>query len=145
MGMILNALGVLALGALGWFTLEFVGRPVRGFFDLRRQVRTQMLRFENLNWPEYAFGDPPYGTETKEQAQFRKAQTILCDLSDELISFGQSEWLAAYFVRGLGFDPIRAGIRLAVLAEELGTLHEDRAANYRAVERLLKFTRIAAG
>jgi hypothetical protein len=40
--MLLNALGVIALGAMGWFTLEFVGRPVRGFFDLRRQVRTHM-------------------------------------------------------------------------------------------------------
>jgi len=133
MDMILNALGVLTLGALGWISLEFVGRPVRGFFDLRRQIRTQMLRFEDLAESiivlEFTSGPSP----------LREARKALSDLSDELISFGQSEWFAAYFVRRLGFDPIAAGRRLGVVAEELGTVYEDRAANYRAVDRALKF------
>jgi hypothetical protein len=133
---VLNVLGALALGALGWVSLEFVGRPVRGFYDLRRKIKTQMLRFENL---QPSLRDDGIAGETPTQAAFRKARTTLADLSDELISFGQSEWLAAYFVRRLGFDPVTAGRRLAVLAEELGTLHEDRAANYRAVDKALRF------
>jgi hypothetical protein len=46
--MILDAFGVLIFGAIGWFTLEFFGRPIRDFFDLRRRVRTEMLKFELL-------------------------------------------------------------------------------------------------
>jgi hypothetical protein len=137
MATVLNVLGALALGALGWVSLEFVGRPVRGFYDLRRKIKTQMLRFENFQPSLYDVDI--YGVETPPQAAFRKARTILSDLSDDLISFGQSEWLAAYFVRRLGFDPVTAGLRLAVLAEELGTVHEDRAANYRAVDKALRF------
>src|SRR5258708_36216917 len=116
MGMILNALGVLTLGTVGWLTLEFVGRPVRGFFDLRRKIRTQMLRFEDLApWIDDDF-PYVYGRESPSQATFRKASTTLSDLSDDLISFGQSEWLGAYFVRRVGFDPIAAGRCLKVVA-----------------------------
>lgn len=39
----LHALGVVGLGAIGWFTLEFVGRPVREFFSLRREVTPHAL------------------------------------------------------------------------------------------------------
>jgi hypothetical protein len=37
MALILNALGAIALGAVGWLTLEFFGRPVREFsaFDVK--------------------------------------------------------------------------------------------------------------
>lgn len=135
MGIIGNALGAIVLGALGWVALEFPGRPVRGFFDLRRQVKTQMLRFEQVALP-LLFDDYATG---QQQTALTKARSTFSNLSDELIAFGQSEWLAAYFVKRLGFDPIIAGRRLAVAVEELCTVHEDREANYRAIDRALKF------
>jgi hypothetical protein len=135
MGMILNVLGALVIGAIGWLTVEFFGRPVRDFFDLRRRVRTQMLRFDAM--PVLPDDDGLFSSGTHSAAH--KMQATLHDLSDELISFGQSEWLAAKFVRRLGFHPIVAGQNLATLAIEYGTVIEDRSANCRAVLKALKY------
>jgi hypothetical protein len=96
MAMLLNALGVIALGAMGWFTLEFVGRPVRGFFDLRRQVRTHMLRLNRLGMGHDI--NPSLSADLLT-AEINKTKEALLNLADELEAFGQSEWVAAYFVR----------------------------------------------
>jgi hypothetical protein len=133
----IDALVVIVLGAVGWFGAEFIGRPVREFFDLRRKFKTQMLRFGDLTLPPLPLDKRLVRPRVTDD--LRNARVALGDLSDEMISFGQSEWLAAYFVRRLGFHPITAGRRLAVLAEELGTDLESRDANYRAVCRALKF------
>jgi hypothetical protein len=128
MGMIGNAIGALILGALGWVTLEFVGRPVRNFFDLRRQVKAQMLIYYAA--PSNFF---------EESSLAFEGQLALGNLSAELIAFGQSEWLAALFVKCLGFNAIMAGTRLATLADELGKLTENREENYKAVDKALRF------
>src|SRR5271156_841784 len=47
----LDAFGALFFGAIGWLALEFLGRPIRDFFDLRRRVRTEMLKFEHVSLP----------------------------------------------------------------------------------------------
>ena len=41
-------LTVATTGAFGWFALEFLGRPIRNFFDMRRSVRDQMLLLGNV-------------------------------------------------------------------------------------------------
>jgi len=113
---------------------------MRRFFDLRRQVKLQMLRFEHLKWRVSSLlDDTGAGDGTADQTAFSEAQTILGALADDLITFGQSKRLAAYLISRLGIDPINAGCRLAVLADELGTRNEDRDANYHAVARALKF------
>src|SRR5262249_61017443 len=43
-----NTVGVLALGALGWFVTSFVGRPLRDFFDLRREVIHKSVLYDNV-------------------------------------------------------------------------------------------------
>jgi hypothetical protein len=133
----IDALVVIILGAAGWFGAEFIGRPVRGFFDLRRKVKTLMLRFADLTFPSPPSDKRPVGRRVTDD--ILNARAALGDLSDELISFGQSEWLAAYFVRRLGFHPITAGRHLAALADELGTEYENRGVNHRSVYRALKF------
>ena len=127
--MILDAFGVLIFGAIGWFALEFFGRPIRDFFDLRRRVRTEMLKFELL-WN--ADDIVAHVTSYKEQDNLR-------ELSAELISFGQSEWLAAKVLTSFGFNPVLAGQRLSRFAVEYGPATEDRSASYRAVLEALKY------
>jgi hypothetical protein len=137
MGMLLNALETLVIGAvgagLGWVTLEFFARPVRGFFDLRRRVRIAMLRFEE--------DPPPMTSADVSPGHDSTARTIFRDLSAELISFGQSEGLAAYFVSRLGFKPVLAGRLLAKLGLKYGTVAQDHSANYPAILEALKFKR----
>ena len=48
---VISAAGAILLGAIGWFTLEFVGRPIRQFFDLRREIHQQMMFLANVAIP----------------------------------------------------------------------------------------------
>jgi hypothetical protein len=132
--------GAPVLGGLVWLILNLIWCPMRRFFDLRRQVKVQLSRFEDLKWRfSSIFNDNGTGEAAADQAAFSEAQTILDGLSNDLIAFGQSKRLATYLIRRLGIDPINAGRRLAVLADELGARNEDRDANYHAVARALKF------
>jgi hypothetical protein len=130
MNVIANAVGALVLGAIGWLALEFVGRPVRNFFDLRGRIKAQMLQC--IDAPDFISFD-------LASSSVRKDKAALAKLANELIAFGQSEWLAARFVKCLGFDSVTAGTRLATLVAELGTPQEDRNANYEAADSALKF------
>src|SRR5260370_7631373 len=47
-----NLLTIAGAGALGWIVLEFLGKPVRAFFDLRDQVRAQLLLLANVAPPK---------------------------------------------------------------------------------------------
>src|SRR5437868_4914272 len=50
-GMLQNLWLLLAsalMGILGWFAANFVGAPLRGFFELRERVRQQILLNSNL-------------------------------------------------------------------------------------------------
>jgi hypothetical protein len=133
MGMILNALGALAIGAVGWITLEFFGRPVRSFYDLQRSVRAQMSRLENLGFMMLYVDDDV----VPSIPEANKVLATLRDLSAELISFGQSEWLAAKFIRLRGFEPTVAGEFLANLA--LDHKVTRRSENYRKILKALKY------
>jgi hypothetical protein len=79
-------LTVAATAAFAWFGLEFLGRPVRNFFGLRRLVRHQMLFLANVPAPQ-----PRETCVTSEQIQrydidlknVREAQRILRDLGSQ--------------------------------------------------------------
>ena len=113
-------------------------RQMRRFFEIRRQVKTQMLRFADLKWHVASIFDDE-AIAVADRAAFAEAQTIFGNLSDELIAFGQSRSVTASLVRWSGMDPTAAGRSLATLADELGARNEDRDANYHVVSRLLRF------
>jgi hypothetical protein len=135
--MILDAFGALVFGALGWLALEFLGRPIQEFFDLRRRIRTEMLKFERVSLPMHGNEDDIISRRPPITAV--RNQDSLRELSAELISFGQSEWLAAKVLARYGFDPVLAGQQLSTLASEAGTTADGRSASYRAVLEALKF------
>lgn len=146
MNIIGYAVVTLNLGVLVWLVSELIWCPMRRFFDLRRRVKAQMSRFGDLKWRDSSIFDRNgAGDGAADQAAFSAAQTIFGDLSDDLIAFGQSKPLAACLIRRLGIDPINAGRRLAVLADELGTRNENCDANYHAVARALKFQMAKSG
>jgi hypothetical protein len=84
-----NLVTIAAAGALGWIVFEFLGKPIQAFFDLRDQVRAQLLLLAKVA--------PPKPRETistsLEIQQYdvalkagREAQRILRDL-------GGSVWI----------------------------------------------------
>jgi hypothetical protein len=119
------------------WTPIYIGRPVRDFFDLRRRVRTEMLKFEHVSLPTDWSEDAILSQRPPVTA--RKNENSLRDLSAELISFGQSEWLAAKILGRYGFDPVLAGQQLFMLASEAGSAAGGRSASYRAVLEALRF------
>ena len=136
-------LTIAATGAFVWFALEFVGPPIRNFFDLRRSVRDQMQLLGNVPAPQ-----PRETCVTSEQIRrydielknVREAQRILRDLGSRLLAFGESETAACIAIKPFGFDPSIAGHNLTGLSNSLDRYGADRAAFRKNVEKALRFT-----
>ena len=136
-------ISVATIGALGWFALELIGRPVRNFFDLRRSVRHQMLSLANIPAPQ-----PRETCVTSEQIRqydadlknAREAQRSLRDLASQMLAFAESERAACIAVRPFGFDPSSAGNGLIGLSNTLDRHGTDRGGLRKSVERALRFS-----
>ena len=128
-------------GALGWFALEFLGRPIRAFFDLRLQVRQQLLFLANVALPK-----PREAVFTSREIQeydvalksVREAQRILRDLGSQMLAFGESEPAACKAIAPLGYDPIAAGRSLIGLSNTYDRYGVDRADFRNKIEKALR-------
>jgi hypothetical protein len=123
------------LGAIGWFVLEFFGRPVRNFFDLRRDIKRRML----LHWDIPNLHSIHPDDRQAAYNQMKEPIRAFEELGAQLVSFDRSEALAAWFVRRLGFDPKQAGNILRTISVEFGTDQEARDKNFRRLDEALKF------
>src|SRR6202051_3684625 len=99
---------IAGAGALGWIVLEFLGKPIGAFFDLRDQVRAQLLLLTNVA--------PPKPRETisisREIQQYdealkagREAQRRLRDLGSQMLAFSENEIAACNGIAPFGFEP----------------------------------------
>ena len=110
-------LTVAATGAFGWFGLEFLGRPIRKFFDMRRLVRQQMLFLANVPAPR-----PRETCVTSKQIQrydidlknVREVQRVFRDLGSQMLAFGENETAACIAIKSFGFDPSVAGHKFTI-------------------------------
>lgn len=137
-----NLIVVAAIGALSWIALEFLGRPIRTFFDIRRQVRQQMLLLANVSPPK-----PRETVSTFQEIQeydaalknARQGQRILGVLGTQILAFGESEIAARLVIAQLGFDPVAAGRALIDLSNIFDRYGADRAGFRNAIEKALRF------
>jgi hypothetical protein len=137
-----NLLTIAAAGALGWIVLEFLGKPIRAFFDLRDQVRAQLLLLANVA--------PPKPRETistsLEIQQYdmalkagREAQRILRDLGSQMLAFSENEIAACNGIATFGFDAVAAGRGLIALSNTYHRNRTDRADFSSKIEEALRF------
>lgn len=119
MQQIFGALGVVLLGGFGWLSLEFLGRPIRSFLDLRREIRRQLIYI----------GD--HGSE--------EGVATLRDLGAQAIAFEQGEWLAAKCIRLFRIYPIQAGQGLLALSQMFENL-DEREHGIAKIEDALRFS-----
>jgi hypothetical protein len=119
-----------------WFVTEFLLRPVRHFFDLKREAKALTI----LLWraPEYGRQDPE--DWQRQMSELKGKRDRLTELGAEMFSFSQSEKFATWAVRILRYDPAGAGLAAERLAFELGTDIEDRDKNYRKLDTALRFS-----
>ena len=110
---------IAAAGVLGWIVLELFGKPIRAFFDLRDQVRAQLLLLANVT--------PLKPRETVstslEIRQYdvalkagREAQRILRLLGSQMLAFSESEIAFCNGIAAFGFDAVAAGRGLIALS-----------------------------
>jgi hypothetical protein len=141
MQQILSAVAAVVLGAMGWVILEFIGRPIRQFLDLRREIRRQIIFLENIDSMDLDPTQISHESLKEHTQKLNQAATIFRDLGSQVIAFDQTEWFAARAVRLVGLRPIQAGRGLIGLAKCLEDEMEAEA--YRTVvDHSLRFDRM---
>jgi hypothetical protein len=116
--LILGAVGAL----LGWLTLEFLGRPLRNFFDLRTEAKRLLALHHD---PDDA------ASRSTVQRDFR-------DIAAKLIAFEAAETPAAWLIRRLGFRPALAGAHFRNFADWWGEPHTDNEGYQTMVGKALR-------
>jgi hypothetical protein len=138
----INLVTIAGAGALGWIVLEFLGKPVRAFFDLRDQVRARLLLLANVAPPKpretisTSLEIQQYDTALKAG---REAQRILRDLGSQMLAFSESEIAACNAIATLGFDAVAAGRGLIALSNTYYRNRTDRADFSSKIEEAVRF------
>jgi hypothetical protein len=98
MSVILSILWPVALSFIGWLVFQLIGRPVRDFLDLRREVRRRMLQFANV--PVVKLTPAGKGLDPSELVpRGKEAQDLFRDLGSQMRSFGETEYGATWVLR----------------------------------------------
>lgn len=108
--MIYSAIIPLFAGAFGWFATQFVGGPIRKFFDLRGEIIEQFIRTANIpaqyREPRRAGDDPKVFEMTDEETQRLNAAVITFrELSAKMAAFVENERIALSVIRWFGYGP----------------------------------------
>lgn len=129
MAQILSALSVILLGAIGWVALEFIGRPIRSFFDLRREIHRQLLFLANVPAvkPVDDYIRAGMSEHQKALAAIRNVEKTFRDLGTQMLAFGESEWPAGRLIGLVGFDARAAGRALIGLSNNVNGYGAERA------------------
>jgi hypothetical protein len=130
-------------GLLGAVITDFVRTPFRQFFNLRSEIRHEMLRLANVSAPDPSWNAPTYSEEALEKLlrPSREAQATLRSLGTRMIAFAETESIAANGVRCLGYDPLLAGRGLIGLSNAItaAVYGAEGAAHRAGINKALRF------
>jgi hypothetical protein len=132
-----NVVWPIVLGFLGWLVFQLIGRPIRDFLDLRREIRRRMLQFGNV--PVFR---PAPGKENLDVSDLipgaKEARDIFRDLGSQMRSFGETEHGATWILERLGFDPVKAGKSLFGLSNTIAKHGPDRSVHRKDINAALR-------
>jgi hypothetical protein len=134
-GFLLGAIGA----ALAWLLTEFLGRPFRQFFDLRRDVSGSLVRFGNVRARAKVDGDNLTLTELArpDEERLMEAQETFRRLGGDMRAFANSEFFANLVVGLFGYDAYEISKALIGYSNEIGIYGEGRKKFHDQVEKLL--------
>ena len=142
---VLQAIGSFAAGAIAWVALEFFGRPLRKFYDLRGETVYRLAKVASVRSRTKASNEQSASGEVEE---FRLSETELVeladarktvrDLSSQFRAFAYNETYALRFARLLGYDPLKASEGLFGLSNSLETYGGERVYHRKIVQTALK-------
>jgi hypothetical protein len=131
-----------ALGAtLAWMITEFVARPFRQFFDLRRETARRLVEFDNVRArAKMSGGDHRQVVEIsdEEEKRLRDAEKMFRDLAAQMRGFAVGERFAAETVKIFGFDSMETSRALIGYSNEIGTYGQGRADFKDRIRKLLR-------
>jgi hypothetical protein len=133
----------IVLGPATWLITEFIGRPVRRFFDLRGEIIRQMAQCNNVMARQQE--DDAYGTRVnidiseEEEHRLKNAEQIFRDLASQMRSFALNETGAVWLVK-LRYDLQKASNALFRVSNKIGTYGHERHLGLTQVQETLRFT-----
>jgi hypothetical protein len=143
---LLQVIGSFAAGAVAWVALEFFGRPLRKFYDLRGETIYLLARVANVSaqWKEIRREDGS-NAEVEDMklsddkiTNLKEAQRLLRDLASKFRAFAGNETYALRFVRWNRYDPMQASAGLFGLSKDIDTYGENRVFQKKTIADALK-------
>jgi hypothetical protein len=144
---LLQAIGSFAAGAGAWVVLEFFGRPLRKFYDLRgetiyllAQTSNVSARFKEIPDDVGAIsGQVEALNVTDDQiADIKEAQKKCRDLASRFRAFALNETYALRFVQWFGYDPMQASAGLYGISNTFETYGASKAFQKKTVADALR-------
>jgi hypothetical protein len=137
-------LGTLFTGLIGgvcaWFLTDYVAKPLRRFFDLRREINRCLINYGNVRsraeWTP--IGRVTAKISPEEDAQLTKAQHAFLKLGAEMRAFANEDRVANRAVRALGCDADKIASALVAYSNQISTSGELRYSAYRRLQKLLR-------
>jgi hypothetical protein len=126
--------------ALAWLLTEFVGRPFRQFFDLRREVSSSLVQYGNVPARANMKGDArePIELTPDQDARLSEAQATFRRLGGAMRAFANVEYFANRIVTWFGFDAYEISKALIGYSNEIPTYGERRTHLQHSIEKLLR-------
>ncbi|MHC2432751.1 hypothetical protein [Bradyrhizobium sp. USDA 4451] len=137
-----GAVGVFALGGVGWVVTSFVGQPFRHFFDLRNEVIHKSVLYDNVRAAQKTGTDDKIehvSLNKDEITRLREAQDTFRDLAARMRAFALNEPFAVQLVSLWAFDPMAASTAILAVSNTLHQYGRDRAAAKSKLEAVLRF------
>jgi hypothetical protein len=145
-------LGSLFIGFVGgigaWFFTDNVTKPLRRFFDLRREVNRCLVYYGNV-MPRFKLTDEFSMRELtdispEEDARLREAEKAFRNLGAEMRAFANADRLAYRLVCDLGYDADQIAGALIAYSNNLSTYGRYRFDSLARLEKLLRIRTTSA-
>jgi hypothetical protein len=129
------------LGGVGaWFLTDYVAKPLRRFYDLRREVSRCLVVFGNVGARsaiDQSGARKKLELSADEDARLVDAQNTFRGLAGDMRAFANVDFLANWLVTRLGYDADKIASALIALEGELPTKGKPRADARERVQKLL--------
>lgn len=130
-----------AIGAaVSWPVVEFVARPFRQFYDIRRQTNRCLVMYANVSAHSVINqrGEQKSTDPTPEEVdRLVEAQTALRGLAADMRAFANGEYLANLAVKAFGYDANKIASALISYSHNIAVAGQAKADASNRIECLL--------
>ena len=145
----LQIVGSFTAAVVGWVTLEFVGRPLRKFFDLRGEIIQALIEFANVRarWKEAPDSAGAVAIEQEverftqeDMDRLSGAETTFRALAARMRAFAENETMARQVARLLRYDPTKASAALIGVSNSISIYGQQRAFHRKCLAEALRIS-----